>query len=1205
MIIDIVKFEMGRHLKRPSTYIYFIGYAFLSFMFTLLSGGAFESVRLSMDNSNILVNGAYSITAAMGSLGVIGLITVAAFMGQVVYQDFHHRMHSLVFVKPVSKLDYLAGRFVGTFAIVALIFLSLPIAAYVAGSVGMIPATALGEHHFWYYMTPYFSFVMVNILWAGAIFFTLAALFRQMMPVYIGSLLLVLFWAASAITVNAPGDASSSTFIDPFGLQAAEDTARYWTITEKNNQLLALAGDVLLNRLLWLAIGALMLLWCYRRFDFVEALSTKKMGKKGGKKATKETTEANTGQISAKASYGSQLFTAWSLRQAFFALVKLELWQTLKNRYFVVLMAAAVGFIFFAADNVGNTFGTQTYPTTYMITDILGGGFQFFILIVIVFYAGELVWREKDVGIKQVADAMPVPASFAYFSKFIALMSVVLLMLLMVAVAGVIIQVSGGYFEFDWHVYFVELLVINFSRALLLGALAIFIQTLVGNKYAGHAVMVAIYMLTTFMPQMGVDSLLLRFAAAPEVMYSDMNGYGTYLAPHFWFKAYWLAFAVILMQLSMIIWPRGEETRWGNRLKNARNSLNGNWRTSLTVSGLTFAALAVFLGYNTLVVNPVLSSDQRAENSVSYERDYRAAFENLPQPSIANADFTVDIYANSRSLKLAGTYKLKNEQQQPLSKILLNLPQMLNLVELSMDRQYVENIDDEANGVKVLTLDKALLPGEQSELSFTFEFSPQGVSAQRKAARIFQNGTFLDIEYFPVLGFDRRRMLQSAIARTRFNLGTLPELPGADDPQAVMRNGFGGDTRWANSSYQISTDKGQTAISPGELVKHWTEGDREHFSYQSKRATIFFPAVVSARYTVKEAKWNDVAIQVFHHERHAYNVDTMIRGVQQSLAVFTKEFGEYPFDHVRIIEFPRFSRFAQSYPGTIPYSEAIGFVAKLSEGNKDEVNYPFFVTAHEMAHQWWPHQTAVSATKGANMLSETLAQYSALIVMEHDLGSEAMRLLLRYGLDRYLGGRGAERDKEVPLVEADDRNYIMYDKGGIVMYALRDYIGAETLHQILRNYLNEFKYAEAGQPYPTSAGLVSRIKQNIAVEYQYLVADLFENITLMDMRATQATVAEVEDKFEVTITGSVNKNRLSEVGDSETIAMNDLIDVALFDQQGEVIYLQKHRFSGGDFELMIRVDSQSGTKPVSVGIDPYHKLIDRVPDDNRVGVTSE
>jgi ABC-2 type transport system permease protein len=343
MIIDIAKFELSRHLKRPSTYVYFVGYAALICFWTLLSGGAIEGVSLSIDSSKILTNGSYSVTSALAFIGVLGLISVAAFMGQAVYQDFHYQMHSLVFVKPITKFQFLAGRFLGTFAILALIFLSLPFGAYLATVIGMIPAESLGPNSFSLYMTPYISFVLVNILWAGSIFFALAALLRKMMPVYISSMLMLIGWIASAVAVNASGTGSDNlaTLLDPFGMEAIEQMAKYWSIHEKNTLLMAFEGSVLLNRLMWLVVGSAILFLCYYRFDFVEALP----GKKLKKEAVVESRV--TVQAVAKASYGQQLFDAFSLRQAFFSMVKLELLQTLKNRYFVVLMLGGFGFCCF------------------------------------------------------------------------------------------------------------------------------------------------------------------------------------------------------------------------------------------------------------------------------------------------------------------------------------------------------------------------------------------------------------------------------------------------------------------------------------------------------------------------------------------------------------------------------------------------------------------------------------------------------------------------------------------------------------------------------------------------------------------------------------------------------------------------------------------------------------------------------------------
>ncbi len=45
-----------------------------------------------------------------------------------------------------------------------------------------------------------------------------------------------------------------------------------------------------------------------------------------------------------------------------------------------------------------------------------------------------------------------------------------------------------------------------------------------------------------------------------------------------------------------------------------------------------------------------------------------------------------------------------------------------------------------------------------------------------------------------------------------------------------------------------------------------------------------------------------------------------------------------------------------------------------------------YVTAHELAHQYWFHQVMPADVQGAEVLTETLSQYSALMVMKHRYG---------------------------------------------------------------------------------------------------------------------------------------------------------------------------------------------------------------------------
>ncbi len=113
-------------------------------------------------------------------------------------------------------------------------------------------------------------------------------------------------------------------------------------------------------------------------------------------------------------------------------------------------------------------------------------------------------------------------------------------------------------------------------------------------------------------------------------------------------------------------------------------------------------------------------------------------------------------------------------------------------------------------------------------------------------------------------------------------------------------------------------------------------------------------AFQSARYAVRRDRWHDVDLEIDYHPAHAYDVARMIDAMKKALDYYTVNFGPYQYHQLRIVEFPRYATFAQSLPNEIPFSEAIGFIARVE--SPTDVDYPFYVTAHEVAHQWWAHQ---------------------------------------------------------------------------------------------------------------------------------------------------------------------------------------------------------------------------------------------------------
>ena len=266
------------------------------------------------------------------------------------------------------------------------------------------------------------------------------------------------------------------------------------------------------------------------------------------------------------------------------------------------------------------------------------------------------------------------------------------------------------------------------------------------------------------------------------------------------------------------------------------------------------------------------------------------------------------------------------------------------------------------------------------------------------------------------------------------------------DSVSLQNNYIAYDADWIDFETTISTTPEQIAIAPGYLQKDWIEDGRRYFHYKMDSKMLNFYSFISAEFEVAKDSWNGIAIEVYYHKDHDYNVDRMIKGVKRSLDYYTKEFSPYQFKQVRIIEFPRTSGgFAQSFANTIPYSEAIGFIAEVDEENEDGVDYPFSITAHEVAHQWWAHQVIGANVQGATVMSESMSEYSSLKVLEKEYGQDKMRIFLKDALDRYLIGRTLESRKEKPLIYNENQQYIHYNKGSLVLYALSDYIGEKSI----------------------------------------------------------------------------------------------------------------------------------------------------------------
>jgi hypothetical protein len=208
-------------------------------------------------------------------------------------------------------------------------------------------------------------------------------------------------------------------------------------------------------------------------------------------------------------------------------------------------------------------------------------------------------------------------------------------------------------------------------------------------------------------------------------------------------------------------------------------------------------------------------------------------------------------------------------------------------------------------------------------------------------------------------------------------------------------------------------------------------------------------------------------------------------------------------------------------------------------------------------------------------------------------------------MDRYLRSRGAERLKERPLFKVEaNQGYVHYQKGGIVLYYMREMIGEDAVNRALRKLIQQYAYAKP--PYPTSYALVDALSEQTPPDLQYLIKDLFEDITLFSNRTIDATAQKRADgKYDVTITVEARKYKADEKGNETEVAVNDWIDIGAFakpakgKKYGDTVYRKRVHITQRNSTFTFITDSL----PDKAGIDPFALLIDRIPDDNLKSVT--
>jgi ABC-2 type transport system permease protein len=1193
-LFAIAGFEARQRLRLLSTWIYFGIFLALAMLWMAAAGGAFRDAIVTF-GGRVLINAPRQIALTASFLGCFGVIVVAAVMGRSVQQDFEYEMQHFFFSAPIRKADYVLGRFLGAFATLAVILSSIVLGAWLGTSIPGIQPDRLGPGGLANYLLPYLLTLLPNTFIFGALFFVLAALSRRMLPVYVAAIVMMIGYIVAPSLARDLDYKTLAALMDPFGTTALIRLTEYWPIAERNTRPVTLEGVYLVNRLIWVGFGLAVLLFGYWRFHTTGNVDARHK-KVHGQGLADTLPDLAPQQLSHTAVDTREPpdFERRSLAVLLGKSVLYNLRESSRNIYFLALSVAGALILVASALDLGSIYGTNTYPVTYMVLDLIRDVFSLYMLVVTTLFAGEMVWREREARMAQMLDAMPAPTWLPLVGKTLALVGLQALLLVMAMLVGMLIQLFKGYFGLEPGLYLRFLFTVLLPQYALLAVAAIAMQVIVNNRYLAYFILIALYLVLGTAQGFGFDHPMLVYGSTPSFTYSAMNGFGHYLLREHLFQLYWGGMALMLMVAARVLWARGVDSGWRERLRLARRNLSRPVLAGFGAGLLVFAGTGALLAYE-LHAGGYLTSAQQESLRAEYELRYRR-FARLPQPRITNVDLQVDVRPEARSLAVKGFYQLENRTGAPLRDVVLYQQRGAGLAARFSQAARLVAADPE-HGFYLYRLAEPLAPGARMALEFSVRYQPGGLLGIGRDTPVVQNGTFFTNEVMPRIGYQPSVELVDDRDRKRRGLPPKDPLPAREDPAARANNVLGMDADWIGFSAVVATSPDQIAIAPGTLEKEWIDKGRRYFHYRMDKPILNFYAIQSARYEVRHDRWQDVTIDVFYHPGHDANVERMIRGAQASLEYASRRFGPYQFSELRIVEFPRYASYAQAFPGTIPFSESVGFIARIDDDSPKDIDYPFYVSAHETAHQWWGHQLAGANARGSSVLSESLSEYTALMVMKRAVGGQKMRRFLRYNLDGYLMGRATERRKELPLAQNENQDYVHYRKGSLALYLLADLLGEDVVNHVLNSLLQEHGFK--GAPYPTVLALVDRLRAVTPPDKAYLIDDLFEHIVLYENRADSASARQRPDgKFEVTIRAHAGKVRAGELGDEKPAPLKDYIEFGVDDRNGNPLARERRLVDSASQTVTLVV----GGRPARAGIDPDNKLIDRKPTDNMVPV---
>lgn len=1060
MLRHLIFFEWKFYYRKISFYVMLVAFFGL---------GIFTGTSAGIAFPNIKYNSPYAINFILGLFSLAGLFPIVITASQSLIREKENRFEQLLYASLITVKDYFISRFSVVFGVAILTFV-LFLSGYISGhQMQMDNSDKWGDFHWSYYLNSFFVIVVPNILLCSAIVASTAWFSKNKMLIYLSGLGIYILYMVTAIFSNSPliagaSPASESAMglaakIDPFGMAAFYDQTHHWSALQRNTTVLQLSGNLLINRIGVVLLALFLLGLAYRFFRF-------KTDSKRKKKAI------NPIQTYSSSSIYMSIKTQSDTKHYFLAtvgtFVKIDLKASIKSIPFLLLILITlfiVGMEMYGAIEGGIRLPENYVTSTLMINTILET-LPFILLIAMLFYGSELVWRNKNVRFYDIENSTPFSPTALYLSKFISLVMIVSILIASSSILGIAIQLLYDYYTIDWHNYLLLFYFVGLPASLC-GLLIIALQYIIKNKYIALCVAgVFLILATTSLGNaMGLSHPLLRFNSFLPDILSEMNGFG-YFPKAFFFKIMYNLSFVLLLSVAAVA-----------SLKKSILKISRVQIICLLIS----LSMMVMTGYYLNSKNDQLSDEAQLNWCQEYETNYKP-FKNKPQLSITDVKVSIDLYPEKNSYHVKGSYILVNKNTIPISEIIVNSSEIVRMNKLTSSELILVKKDSKF-GHSVFKPKKPIKPNDSILLQFDFEYTIEPLQGHESFNAIVENGAFMRISrYFPGLGYVSDNEIQDKEERKRRKMPPLDVLTKVDAPMPDPYN-----YNFINLDALVSTSIDQTAVAVGELQKKFSKNNRNYFHYVAKDIPFRF-AVSSARYAVFKSNYNNIKIEILYDSKHHQNIKHLNERIQKSLIYCETNFGNYPYKTLRFAEISSFTNgfAATAYPACIFINEKFLHLNLKADKQQDIINE---LAGHELSHQWWGNaQLSPDYRQGSGILTETLAQYTELMLYKNQHGKSKMEEMVNLHQNLYDSEKAFSGEEALYVSNPDNAN-VLYNKGLIKMYELYRLIGERKINLALANLLKKHKFPL--QPV-TALDLIDELKAVSEINKHKQIEDLFK-----------------------------------------------------------------------------------------------------------------